>query len=315
MSDRYNRDMFGTGLLEQGECYDDEAQLAISSYLDGEAEAAERRLAEYHLSSCRACQNMAHNWRQEARQVASTRFSDSAAYQVQAEVRAVLQPFLLKEASRPNRRPVSAFALTGGLVTVVAAGLCFLLLTRFTFNSPTMLDLASPVAMTINAGNTATAGANNTVMFSRMNTMLAATPTVAASLSIPASLSTILQTARAVRYYPAPNGRFAGMTAVLAWYGENDNRLWLVDARHSESEVLLSALAWQNEAVRFYFNDPQAVIWSERGAIVSYHLGNATVSEWGLVVPQAGQISAARLVQPPTAAALAQATISPLPRQ
>jgi anti-sigma factor RsiW len=300
-------------VLERGQCRDDAAKLAISSYLDGEADAEERALAEYHLPYCLDCQEMALNWRQEARLVSSTGFSDSPAYQIQGEVRANLQPLLMKEAARSRSRPLPALAFSGGMAALVVVVLCAMALSRFSFGGSTGFDPATASAMTVSAQNSATARTANTVVFSPMNSILPATPTVAATLTAPAGLRDILKNASAVRYYPAPAGRFSGLIAVVAWFADKSNRLWIIDPVQGESEVSLAELAEPNEAVRFY-NDPQTVMWSERGVLVSYHISDAKAADWGLVVPQAGEISAIRLVQPPTAVAIARATLSPVSR-
>lgn len=313
MSDRWNQNPFRLGLLERGQCRDEAAKLAISSYLDGEADAEERALAEYHLPDCLDCQEMALNWRQEARLIGSTGYSDSAAYQIQGEVRAALKPFLLKEAARTQRRAFPALAFTGGMAALVAVVLCTVALSRLTFGSMNSFDAATAVAGSVAAGNTATARSAGTVIFSPMSSKLSATPTVAVTFAVPTGLSESLKQATLVRYYPAPAGRFSGLTAVVGWYTDGTNRLWLVDPARGESEVSLSGLAGPNETVRFY-DDAQTVIWSERGLLVSYHVADAKVSDWGLVVPQAGELSAVRLVQPPTAAAIVRATLSPASR-
>ncbi|MEI6044798.1 MAG: hypothetical protein WCS37_10615 [Chloroflexota bacterium] len=316
MSDRWNRDPFRIGLLELGKCHDETAKLAISSYLDGEADSEERALAEYHLPSCLACQNMALTWRQEAHLVGSTRFSDSATYQIQAEVRASLQPFWLKEATKTQRHsaPSSSLALAGGMTALLAVVVCGLLLARLSFNGAAILD--SSTAFTMVAGSAATAHAtNSTVIFSQLNNLLPATPTVTTSPLLGESLSPDLKEATSFRYYPALTGRFAGLTALVAWYSDKNNRIWIIDPLQGNREISLAALAEQDEAVRFHYNDPQAVIWSERGAIVSYHLSDNKVNELGLVIPQAGEFSVVRLVQPSTVAALARATSSPVAHQ
>jgi len=319
MSDRSNKDSFGTGLLERGKCRDEAAQLAISSYLDGEADANERKQAEQHLNHCYSCQQTVLNWRQEARTIASPMFSEGAAYQIQAEVRANLFNFLQKEANRrPARSTIPRLARMGGALAVMGIVACGLLVARLLLGNVALspADLTISPSLSLTAGSPSTVRASGTVVFSP----LAATPTAVSVsaftsvASVPASLKTSLKEAIAVRYYAAPEGRFAGLTAIVAWYSDNNNRLWILDPVRGETEVSLLALAETGEAVRFYYDDPQALIWSERGAIVAYHLADAHTSEWGLIVPEKGQIGAARLGLPPTAVALARATISPLPR-
>ena len=49
-------------LLFNGGCGNEEAQIAVSGYLDGEADPAEQILAESHLRHCRACQRLQSQW-------------------------------------------------------------------------------------------------------------------------------------------------------------------------------------------------------------------------------------------------------------
>ncbi len=308
MSNRWN-DNFSLGLLERGECRDDAAKAAISSYLDGEADSEERRTAEYHLASCPSCQNRAVNWRQVGRLLSNTTFTDGPTYQIQAEVRQELRAFLSKEASKPVRRPIPVLAFASGTLAAVALLICAFLLTQT--NGPILLNpTTTTLAM---SGSAATVRAAGTLTFSPMNRASLPTPTVAvSSFNLPPTLNAQVKGAATVRTYPAPAGRFSGWTAIVAWYSDKSNKLWIVSPQQSENEVSLSALADVTEPVRFYYDDPQAVIWSERGALVSYHLNDTQSNEWGLVVPQVGQTSATRLVQPPTAAAIAHATTTAL---
>lgn len=46
------------------ECRNEQAQIAISSYLDGEADEAEQALAQWHLSGCRICNGSWGVWSQ-----------------------------------------------------------------------------------------------------------------------------------------------------------------------------------------------------------------------------------------------------------
>jgi hypothetical protein len=55
----------GATTLARG-CDDEKVQLALSSYLDGEANAYERTLAELHLANCPQCRNMLADWSQDA---------------------------------------------------------------------------------------------------------------------------------------------------------------------------------------------------------------------------------------------------------
>ena len=47
------------------ECRNEQAQIAISSYLDGEADEAEQALAQWHLSVCRICNDSWGIWSQD----------------------------------------------------------------------------------------------------------------------------------------------------------------------------------------------------------------------------------------------------------
>ncbi len=257
---------------------------------------------------------MVTNWRQEARLTRSTTFTEGPAYQTQAEVRAKLRPFLHQEVSlkfgatsfRPARAAIGVF-----LVAFAFTG-CVALFTRFNLNNGPIFDSASSASVTLNAGGTAPVRSSSAVSFSTVG--LGLSPEATPTLKIPEKLSLLLKRASTIRYYPAPAGRFSGLTAAVAWYPDNTNRLWIIDPYKGEMEISLSELGGQNEPVLFYEDDPQAVLWSEKGVIVSYHLAGSKGNEWGLVVPQAGQVSASRLVQPATATVLAQVNISPLAR-
>src|SRR5689334_7388347 len=148
MSDRSNRDSFGIGLLERGDCRNEAAQLAISSYLDGEADASERNLAENHLGECLTCQARIVNWRQEARMVSSPMFSESVAYQLHSEVRAALQPFLAQKALKPSNsakagqttgRAFPRLAWMSGAALAVVAAFTFLV-AQFNMSGPLLLN-------------------------------------------------------------------------------------------------------------------------------------------------------------------------------
>jgi hypothetical protein len=54
----------GKGLIttEKMGCGNETAQMAISSYLDGEATGLEKTLAEWHLAECRECNRMLNRW-------------------------------------------------------------------------------------------------------------------------------------------------------------------------------------------------------------------------------------------------------------
>jgi hypothetical protein len=302
------------GLLERGDCRDEAAQVAISSYLDGEADAEERQLAENHLEDCIVCQGRVIVWRQEARLIGSPRYTEGPTYQIQAEVRAALQPLITRSNRQPLRRSVTGVNLAGIMASLVVLSAFVFMVTRLNLTGPAVINTPISTAITMSGAGTATARVSGPVIMG--NFAFAPTPTIALNtFNPPADLESALHTASAVRYYPAPEGRFAGFTAVLAWYADKSSRMWLLDQQHGETEVSLTELAETGGLVRFYYDDPQAVIWSERGAIVSYHLGDSQLNEWGLVVPQSGKVSAARLVQPATAAALAvKPTYSPVPR-
>lgn len=55
---------YGKGILstEKMGCGNETAQMAISSYLDGEATGLEKTLAEWHLAECRECGRMLNRW-------------------------------------------------------------------------------------------------------------------------------------------------------------------------------------------------------------------------------------------------------------
>ncbi len=60
MRDNY----YGKGIIstEKMGCGNEKAQMAISSYLDGEATGLEKTLAEWHLAECRECNRMLSRW-------------------------------------------------------------------------------------------------------------------------------------------------------------------------------------------------------------------------------------------------------------
>src|SRR6478672_11578940 len=60
MRDNY----YGKGIIstEKMGCGNETAQMAISSYLDGEATGLEKTLAEWHLAECRECNRMLSRW-------------------------------------------------------------------------------------------------------------------------------------------------------------------------------------------------------------------------------------------------------------
>jgi hypothetical protein len=50
------------GTIESEGCGDERVQMAISSYLDGEADPTERAIAEWHLAECHACKMLLAGW-------------------------------------------------------------------------------------------------------------------------------------------------------------------------------------------------------------------------------------------------------------
>lgn len=55
---------YGKGIIstEKMGCGNETAQMAISSYMDGEATGLEKTLAEWHLAECRECSLMLNRW-------------------------------------------------------------------------------------------------------------------------------------------------------------------------------------------------------------------------------------------------------------
>lgn len=96
-------------------CEDEKTQMAISSYLDGEANSLERQVAETHLAGCSTCRSKLSSWAQDSgriRQSLQDRQLDWIARAIADQTRA----FLTKElpqlrsrvAARPTYRPTPA---------------------------------------------------------------------------------------------------------------------------------------------------------------------------------------------------------------
>jgi predicted anti-sigma-YlaC factor YlaD len=167
--------------LESNGCGDVRAQLAISSYMDGEATATERAMAEWHLADCRACNALLAGWSQDSgrlRQIAhepevemiARAIADQTRYWLAQE----LQPApLYRQRSRPRRRTGWALgtvaAMFMALIAVVGAGF------SASLSNP---DLnASPVVPTMNLSSTLAFTSPTTAGYSQSGA--AATPSIA----------------------------------------------------------------------------------------------------------------------------------------
>jgi predicted anti-sigma-YlaC factor YlaD len=115
-------------------CGNETAQMAISSYLDGEAGGLEQALAEWHLAECRECNLLLSRWGQDSgrlRQAARDPELDRLAGAIAGQTRRWLLAELLAppvavapEVARPRLRPAPAARfqpLRGGFVAAIMA--------------------------------------------------------------------------------------------------------------------------------------------------------------------------------------------------
>ncbi len=94
-------------LLPMPDCGDEQAQIALSSYLDGEADAEERALVEWHLASCRACHLVLAAWSQDSSRLRQALHDPQAAYKAQA-IADQTRDWLAAQFSRENTRAITA---------------------------------------------------------------------------------------------------------------------------------------------------------------------------------------------------------------
>lgn len=93
--------------FEKMGCGNETAQMAISSYLDGEADGLEQALAEWHLAECRECKLLLSRWGQDSgrlRQAARDPEVDRLAGAIAGQTRQWLMAELL--APEVNKMPV-----------------------------------------------------------------------------------------------------------------------------------------------------------------------------------------------------------------
>ncbi len=169
------------GTLDNVGCGNERAQMAISSYLDGEADPAERAMAEWHLAECRACNGLLASWgqatglvRQTAHDVELERIARAIADQTRNWLAVELQPErpVLKRSQRSPGLALGGIAAAFA-VLVAILGVCFS--TAFPGS-----DLRSaPAAST--ATLPATVAVVSPVTVNNLSTQLPATPSVARS--------------------------------------------------------------------------------------------------------------------------------------
>lgn len=102
-------------------CGDERTQIAISSYLDGEADSMERELAERHLANCLACRELMANWAQGAGQVRQNlqdRQLDWMARAIADQTRSFLARELPQMQTRERGRLQPVGSLAGGSLAV-----------------------------------------------------------------------------------------------------------------------------------------------------------------------------------------------------
>jgi anti-sigma factor RsiW len=149
----------GATTLTRG-CEDEKVQLALSSYLDGEANAYERTLAEIHLANCPSCRNLMANWSQDAgrfRHNTHDRQMEWISRAIADQTRAFLARELTvglgqsqTQCPQPVRRRQPGFGVFGalasmGTLVVALLGIFALLLTGTPGNVP--LSPARPSTM------------------------------------------------------------------------------------------------------------------------------------------------------------------------
>ncbi len=109
--------------LPDSGCRNELAQLAISSYLDGEADPTERAMAEWHLAECRACNQLLAGWSADSgrlRHAAQPPQVELITRAIADQTRYWLSQELLPTAGRPvQRRPGSLFGALGAALVML----------------------------------------------------------------------------------------------------------------------------------------------------------------------------------------------------
>lgn len=90
-------------------CGNETAQMAISSYLDGEADGLEKALAEWHLAECRECNLLLSRWSQDTgllRHASHDSEVNMLAGAIAGQTRQWLMSDLLAPAPDPKNQPL-----------------------------------------------------------------------------------------------------------------------------------------------------------------------------------------------------------------
>lgn len=143
----------GSSAILVRSCGDERTQIAISSYLDGEADSMERELAERHLADCVACRELMADWAQGAGQIRQN-LQDRQLDWIARAIADQTRSFLARELPQMQQRgqPVGSLARSGlavatppnlrsGWLGVVMSGAVFVM-ALFGFSA--MLMVAQP---------------------------------------------------------------------------------------------------------------------------------------------------------------------------
>ncbi|HEX2911602.1 MAG TPA: zf-HC2 domain-containing protein [Chloroflexia bacterium] len=167
------------GLLDDYNCDNERLQMAISSYLDGEADPVEKALAEWHLADCHHCNLMVAGWsrdRSRLLQVAADPELDRIARAIANQTRAWLSEELAPR-PEPRQKPRKSWPTRYAFGTVLAA--CALFISALSFSLSSLLSMptaqSAPVAST--AGSSFTTVAASPALLNQAEFM-ATTPPV-----------------------------------------------------------------------------------------------------------------------------------------
>ncbi len=140
-------------LLIPFSCGNERAQIAISSFLDGEADPAEQALAEWHLAECRGCQRLMSGWSQDRSRLSMAALHNLPFNRLAGAIADQTRDWLSIQLGTPRRpAPKPAYAprlAMGAMLASLTMVLSIMGLGLSTLNTPA----STPVTVGVTVGN------------------------------------------------------------------------------------------------------------------------------------------------------------------
>ena len=177
-----------SALVGEG-CGDERVQIAISSYLDGEADPTERAMAEWHLAECRQCQLLVAGWSQDTARLKFAAHDQQVSrivgaitsqtrYALRQPLAELIGPKPVKRPSGPVFAPRVALGLLAAVLTIFVSVLG-LGLSSFSGPDTAPLTVGATVPMVNNALTYAVTSPTSAL---RLEASVPATPSIAAAI-------------------------------------------------------------------------------------------------------------------------------------